>query len=318
MVVAREFATQSGPIDALAVDKDGDIYVIETKLHTNPDKRRVVAQVLDYGASLWKHFSDFETFFSMLDQHVRRKWAVDFDYKARTFFGLDDEGADSMLSAMRQNLKNGNLKFVVLMDSMDEGLKDLITFLNQKSQFDIYGVELEFYKHPDYEILIPKIFGVEVRKDPPSPIPTPPMTDDRLIELIRDKHSPDIAKLAEELIAKLKSLELSSRGDRASMTYGVGADGEFYPLVSLYATNIWFSFTKKVNDSLGPDHVKEFKQKLNNIGKFFKPEEVSDPTNKGALGPDYNILRDKLDSFVSAVSEVAKKLRHNNGGEKQL
>jgi hypothetical protein len=150
-------------------NKDGDIYLVETKLYANSDKRRVVAQVLDYGASLWKHLTDFETFLSMLDQHVRRKWGIDFRSKASEFFHLDDEGADSMLSAMRQNLKSGNLKFVVLMDSMDDGLKDLITYVNQKSQFDIYGVELEFYKHMDYEILIPKIFGVEVRKDPPPP-----------------------------------------------------------------------------------------------------------------------------------------------------
>lgn len=146
LIVAREFETQSGPIDALAVDKDGDIYVVETKLHTNADKRRVVAQVLDYGASLWKHLPE-QTFLSMLDQHVRSRWGVDFRNKAREFFDLDDERADSMLSAMRQNLNDGNLKFVVLMDSMDDGLKNLITYVNQKSQFDIYGVELEFYKH---------------------------------------------------------------------------------------------------------------------------------------------------------------------------
>src|SRR3989338_3163994 len=55
LVLAREFATESGPIDALAIDKDGDIYLVETKLYKNPDKRTVVAQALDYGASLWRH-----------------------------------------------------------------------------------------------------------------------------------------------------------------------------------------------------------------------------------------------------------------------
>jgi len=37
-VVAREFPTDSGSIDALAIDKDGDLYVIETKLFRNADK----------------------------------------------------------------------------------------------------------------------------------------------------------------------------------------------------------------------------------------------------------------------------------------
>jgi RecB family endonuclease NucS len=49
-VVTREFPTGSLEwIDALAVDRDGDIYIVETKLYANADKRRVVAQVLDYG-----------------------------------------------------------------------------------------------------------------------------------------------------------------------------------------------------------------------------------------------------------------------------
>ena len=56
-ILKREFPTNSGPIDAIGIDKYGTIYVIETKLYKNPDKRTVLAQVLDYGASLWKNTS---------------------------------------------------------------------------------------------------------------------------------------------------------------------------------------------------------------------------------------------------------------------
>src|SRR6266540_2093409 len=89
-VAAREFETQSGPIDALAVDKDGDIYIVETKLYANPDKRRVVAQALDYGASLWKHFADFSHFILLLDQHTQSQWKISFREKAKDCFGLND------------------------------------------------------------------------------------------------------------------------------------------------------------------------------------------------------------------------------------
>src|SRR6266568_1533047 len=149
-VVAREFETQSGPIDALAVDKDGDIYIVETKLYANPDKRRVVAQALDYGASLWKHFADFSHFILLLDQHTQSQWKISFREKAKDCFGLNDGQVEVMVANVHENLNDGNLKFVVLMDSMDERLKELITYINQKSQFDIYGVELEFYKHEQY------------------------------------------------------------------------------------------------------------------------------------------------------------------------
>lgn len=163
LVVAREFPTESGPIDALAIDKDGDLYIVETKLYKNPDKRTVVAQALDYGASLWKHLNDFGEFTRMIDAEIQAKFHLTLEEKAKSFFGIED--VNSMLDRMEANLKEGNIKFVILMDSMDERLKDLIIYVNQNSQFDIYAVQLEYYKFNEYEIMIPKIFGVEVKKN---------------------------------------------------------------------------------------------------------------------------------------------------------
>ena len=51
------------------------------------------------------------------------------------------------------------------MDKVHPQLKDLIYFINQNSQFDIYAVEMEYYKYGEYEILIPRLFGAEVKKD---------------------------------------------------------------------------------------------------------------------------------------------------------
>ena len=164
-VVKREFPTNAGPIDALAIDKDGEIYIVETKLYKNPDKRTVVAQVLDYGAALWKHMNDFKEFIDILNTETRAKFNMDFEGKFKDFFSLSDEEVVLARETMRKDLNDGNIKFVVLMDSIGERLKDLILYVNQNSQFDIYAVQLEYYKFEDYEIMIPKIFGAEVKKD---------------------------------------------------------------------------------------------------------------------------------------------------------
>jgi hypothetical protein len=50
------------------------------------------------------------------------------------------------------------------MDSLDERLKDLILYINQNSKFDIYAVDFEYYKHDQFEIVIPKLYGTEVKK----------------------------------------------------------------------------------------------------------------------------------------------------------
>lgn len=162
-VVAREFRTESGPIDALAIDKDGDIYVVETKLYKNPDKRTVVAQALDYGASLWRH-SNFDEFIVKINNEITKKFEISFEEKAKDFFDIDDEQVALLVESLKRNLQDGNIKFVILMDSVEDRLKDLIVYVNQNSQFDIYAVQMEYYKFEKYEIVIPKLFGVEVKK----------------------------------------------------------------------------------------------------------------------------------------------------------
>ena len=77
-IAAREFQTNSGAIDALAFDQNGNIYVVETKLFCNPDKRTVVSQVLDYGASLWRHSTDFEAFIEQLNRHTSKQFDKGF------------------------------------------------------------------------------------------------------------------------------------------------------------------------------------------------------------------------------------------------
>src|SRR5215217_2952314 len=70
LILVREFPTGSGPIDALGIDQSGNLYIIETKMYKNSDKRRVLAQILDYGASLWKTYEDPASFFDVLEQQM--------------------------------------------------------------------------------------------------------------------------------------------------------------------------------------------------------------------------------------------------------
>ena len=164
LVLAREFPTNSGPIDALGVDADGDVYIIETKLYRNPDKRLVVAQVLDYGASMWKTYSDLSEFQQRLEQEVAKEGKGSLAERLQEFFALEEDGEAELIANMQANVQSGNFRFVVLMDSMAQRLKDLILFVNQNSRFDIYGVELDYYKFDQYEIMIPSLFGAEVKK----------------------------------------------------------------------------------------------------------------------------------------------------------
>ena len=305
-VVARELATESGPIDALAVDKDGDIYVVETKLYKNPDKRTVVAQALDYGASLWKHAGDFSEFLNTLDQEVKSKFNCSFAEKAKDFFNLTDDQLNTQLDSMRRNLNEGNLKFVILMDSMEERLKDLIIYVNQNSQFDIYAVELEYYKFNEYEIMIPKIFGVEVKKNIGSTSTAKRFKWDETKFL-------DFAKqnLKQESYGQVIKLFNFAKEKASSINYGTGAYPAFSAIFSEISDKSLFTLTLdsvtrlslnfewafRNNESAG----KAFNDKLNKIG-------IKMPKDYLQLRPGLDIKQwhDKTDSIISIIRELIK------------
>ena len=159
LVLTREFATASGPIDAIGIDQEGHVYVIEAKLSRNADRRKVVAQVLDYGAALWKAGADPDDVLARLDRDsggVRGK--------VESTFGVSSAEADDVLDAIRRNLRDGTFRFVVVMDQIDERLQTLLAYVNQSSTFDLFGVELDLYHLADLDVVIPRLYGAGARK----------------------------------------------------------------------------------------------------------------------------------------------------------
>lgn len=165
LVLAREFPTGSGPIDALGIDEQGSMYIIETKLYKNADKRTVIAQMLDYGASLWSNYGEPSEFITALDEAVNKRFNIGLSEKLQEFYGIEAEAVAVILERVKQNMRDGRFRFVVLMDKLDKRLKDLIKFVNQNSRFDILGVEWNFYQHEEFEVLIPSLYGAEVKKE---------------------------------------------------------------------------------------------------------------------------------------------------------
>jgi hypothetical protein len=164
LVLLREFPTVSGPVDAFAVDADGDVYLIETKLYKNPDKRLVLAQVLDYGAAIWRTYRDPEQFVERIDELLTARAQRTLADRVQTFYGFSGSTLTQFLSNLTQNVIEGRFRFVVLMDQVDERLKDLIAYVNANSAFEILGVALDFYDDGDIHILIPTLHGAEAKR----------------------------------------------------------------------------------------------------------------------------------------------------------
>lgn len=298
LILAREFPTNSGPIDAIGIDKYGDLYVVETKLFRNADKRTVVAQALDYGAALWKHARDFNEFTAILNNSTQKYFKLGLNDKIQEFFGITPDETLELLETAKRNLDDGVLRFVVLMDKMDDRLRDLILYVNQNSQFDIYAVEFEFYKHDTFEIIIPKIFGTEVKKDI-----TVSSSSSR-----RSWNEAELIAQAKELLAPgvfadFKKIYDYSKKHATEIRLGSGAKGSFSPIFPAISNRSLFSLY--TNGRMGinfhwvvhPDgenrnKVEVFKEKLKSIG-FDIPENYTE-VRPGYDPEDWSPVTDKF------------------------
>ena len=163
LLIGREFYSRHGPIDILAVDQNGQLYILETKLSGNSDKRRAVAQVMDYAAALWRDYrKNPEAFF----RAISNKYEFNLQAEAMNFAGFDEELSSDFTRKVAANLESGAFRLMVVMDEINDQLKDLIAYINTNSELSLYAIQLHYYKDEsnDLEIIIPELYGAEIRK----------------------------------------------------------------------------------------------------------------------------------------------------------
>jgi hypothetical protein len=220
VVLGRQVPTLSGPIDVLAVDDQGGLYIVETKLYRNPDKRRVIAQMLDYGAAMIREigssFDPIGALSTKLQRDVRAIIAPDLG----SADDVNDPG-EQIIDGLRQCLRDGTLTFVILMDALDDRLRDLIGFVNQFSQFSVLAVEARFYRHGDTEVVVPSLFGAQ-------------RTGTRVPQRRWDEAS-FFAELAQRVPARqvdaCRRVYDFMMGQGAEPSWGKGASGGFNPRI---------------------------------------------------------------------------------------
>jgi hypothetical protein len=177
VTLSREFESGSGPIDVLAIDEDGSVYIIETKLHGYADgRRKILAQIMDYAGAMWNRFGDFNTFEDQLQQHNSTSKhneaisgkslsdIIDDAISSEDSPFSDNADRDIIIKNMQACFKSGEFKFITVWDKLESELINTINYLNEKTSITIYAVTFEYYKNDDLEILIPSIYGRESEK----------------------------------------------------------------------------------------------------------------------------------------------------------
>jgi len=213
-IAVCELSTSAGPIDICVIEPTGEITVVECKLSTNSEKRRmVIGQVIDYAAAL------------RVDGPValRASWAQKGGMAIDEF--LDPEA----LAAIDQNIERGRINLCLAVDLIDNDLRRLIEYLNLIAVDDVRvtALQLRYARHGDLEILIPSSFGSEL-KDSSSPKPKrDPWTWQEFIESLASEED---RQLAEELRSRAELAE--KVGTRDPLWFGTKPGGGIFVHIS--------------------------------------------------------------------------------------
>lgn len=154
-MTVMELSTSAGPIDVCVVGLDGSITVVECKLASNSERRRmVIGQVLDYASAIWSEGAEM-----FLDS-----WAV------RAKQDLRDILEPGALDHLRANISSARIDLCLAVDLIDDDLRRLVEYLNHASspEVAVTAIQLTYARHGDVEMLIPTTFGGEIAaaKDP--------------------------------------------------------------------------------------------------------------------------------------------------------
>ena len=158
VAAVREFPLDIGFIDIVGFTADGEIAIVECKLANNDEiKRKVIGQVLEYGASLWG--MGYET----LDQKVTRSTGgKNLADLVRDRVDLAVEWDEEAFRAnVKAALETGNFILIIVVDEIHEELSRIVRFINDAGRpaFSFAALEMRRYQQGEVEMLVPHVFG---------------------------------------------------------------------------------------------------------------------------------------------------------------
>lgn len=135
--LCKQMETGTGPADLVFATSSGRLVIVENKLWRNPEARRkVVAQLLDYAASISKW--SYEDLQREVSKRTGRKGNSVFELVCERYPTVQE--AD-FVDAMSQSLRLGRFLLLVCGDGIREGTANIAEFLHRFTSLDFsFGI----------------------------------------------------------------------------------------------------------------------------------------------------------------------------------
>ncbi|HEV2785755.1 MAG TPA: hypothetical protein VGV67_05150 [Solirubrobacteraceae bacterium] len=189
VVVGRESGLAAGYADLVLVDDRGRLCLVEVKNEGNPDTRRVVAQLLDYAASLWGVSLD------EFDQRVLQPFLAAAgetppfpsisEYIAESLTERTIE-PDAVAEQLAQALAAGDFTLVVAAPQIPLSVQRVLEYLNARGQ-RFFGLEVSYFRGP-VECFVPRLVVKPLVSDPAGdPLNPPPLDEETFLQQIPER-----------------------------------------------------------------------------------------------------------------------------------
>ena len=300
----------SGLTDILAFSAQGDIAVVECKLAANSEiKRKVIAQLLEYGAYLWGMT------YPELDElifHRTNKSLAELVGEAAGDPSWDEEAFRERIQA---NLEQGAFILVIAVDAMNDELVRTIRFLNTcgNPSFAFTSLEMRRFQKGATEILVPHLFELPNPQKAASGGKRKQWTDARFFAAITGQLSPETVALIRDLYdwsnARADRLWFGIGEETGSFTFHYLLNGKTVSVFSVYTSGRLTVNYGYLSVSLNSDAMQWLHQALTAIPTFqnIPPDLKHSPSiqieqSLAKRGQDF-------EQFKAVVEELGQRIR---------
>ena len=167
--IGRELYNGNGYADFVFLDQEGSLYVVEAKLDSNSDKRKIFAQVTGYVSAIRSQSTtqSFDDFIISCEQSIKKQlgFSETFDKYIQEKFKIDQNSVYKIKSTLENNIREQSVFCIIMMDIIDNELKlDIDSHQIDSKNRKICGVELQKYEikeDPDSFLVVPHYYGIE-------------------------------------------------------------------------------------------------------------------------------------------------------------
>ncbi len=311
MVVGREVGFESGAADLICVDEGGQIVVVEVKKGTeNPDSRRVVAQMLDYGAQLWGYsFEEFESRIAM--PYLRKRFGstapTNLLEAAARQFGFEDtkQGVDAFAEGLARNLEAGSFTYAVVARTLPPTLTTVLRYLGEISRVHTAAIAVDFYREGDRHTLAPRVVFSSATAQRPK-MPTPSTSKTTIDQFLLDV-GPGAASYWSSLIEFLQGLPGKLHWGSKGFSYKMVLDGKQHSVLRVYPRTAWWLLGKGKGDLLQiitkptPDKPELFRRVVETTTNRLTDCKEAEPTVEGEETLVTFYVRDQLPESTDQI-----------------